>query len=155
MCAFDEIWIETDTGSIYKSVAGTSTVPLDSSLVSSSSSNITIPAAGASDTRLSLSAGSPSGTVNLSPSVFLESFSSQAGAQSHSIGVVTYDDNSTANVNASSFTRASGNAFDTKIGHLLILLQELQVELHITLTVSGKPEFAVQESNISKNRCHS
>ena len=71
--AFDEIWIETDTGSIYKSVAGTSTVPLDSSLVSSSSSNITIPAAGASDTRLSLSAGSPSGTVNLSPSVFLES----------------------------------------------------------------------------------
>ena len=78
--AFDEIWIETDTGSIYKSVAGTTTVPLDSSLVSSSSSNITIPAAGASDTRLSLTAGPPSGSLNLSPSVFLESFSTSAGS---------------------------------------------------------------------------
>ena len=96
-----------------------------------------------------MSAGTPSGSVNLSPSVFLESFSSQAGSQTHNIGVVTYDDNTTATVNASSFTRASGNAFDTKVKSFTYFTSGTTgTTTHITLTVSGKPEFAVQESNI-------
>ena len=108
--SFDEIWIDTNSGALYKQVAGTTIAPLDSRFVSNSSSSITIPAQGASDTRLVLSAGLPSGTVDIDPPLFLEAFSS-TGVNVPTIGVVTYHDNTTQVMNQSSFTRSSGNAF--------------------------------------------
>ena len=147
--AFDEIWIETDSGALYKQVAGTSVAPLDSRFASSSSGNITIPANGASDTRLVLSSGLPSGTVNISPALFLEAFSS-TGVNDPTIGTLTYHDNTTAAVNSNSFTRSSGNAFDKKVKSFTYTSEGTtnSGNSHITLTVSGIPEWQVQESHV-------
>ena len=147
--SFDEIWIDTNSGALYKQVAGTTIAPLDSRFVSNSSSSITIPAQGASDTRLVLSAGLPSGTVDIDPPLFLEAFSS-TGVNVPTIGVVTYHDNTTQVMNQSSFTRSSGNAFDKKVKSFTYTSTGTSntSTSHITLTVSGLPEWAVQESHV-------
>ena len=64
-------------------------------MVSTSSSSITIPAAGASDTRLELSTGLPSGSVSFITPIFIESFSS-SGVNDPTLGIVTYADNTQA-----------------------------------------------------------
>mgnify|MGYP001376118718 CR=1 FL=1 len=147
--AFDEIWIDTNAGGLYKQVAGTTIVPLNNTFASSSSGNITIPASGASDTRLVLSSGLPSGTVNISPALFLESFSS-TGVNDPTIGVLTYHDNTTQAVNQNSFTRSSGNAFDKKVKSFTYTSEGTtnSGNSHITLTVSGVPEWQIQESHV-------
>ena len=140
--AFDEIWIETDSGALYKQVAGTSVAPLDSRFASSSSGNITIPANGASDTRLVLSSGLPSGTVNISPALFWKPLAVQVNDPT--IGTLTYHDNTTAAVNSNSFTRSSGNAFDkkVKVSHILLkaqlILEILILHLPFLVFLSGK-----------------
>jgi len=147
--AFNEIWIDTDAGGLYKSVASTTIVPLDSSMVSSNSSNITIPAAGATDTRLVLDAGLPSGSVDIDPPLFLESFSS-TGVNDPTIGTLTYFDDTTAAVDSNSFSRSSGNAFDKKVKSFTYTSEGTTNSntSHITLTVSGVPEWQVQESDL-------
>lgn len=147
--AFNEIWIDTDAGGLYKSVASTTIVPLDSSMVSSSSSNITIPAAGATDTRLVLDAGLPSGSVDIDPPLFLESFSS-TGVNDPTIGTLTYFDDTTAAVDSNSFSRSSGNAFDKKVKSFTYTSEGTTNSntSHITLTISGVPEWQVQESDL-------
>jgi len=146
---FDEIWIDTNAGGLYKQVAGTSIVPLDSGMVSNSSSSITIPANGASDTRLVLSAGLPSGSVDIDPPLFLEAFSS-TGVNDPTIGTLTYHDNTTAAVDSNSFTRSSGNAFDKKVKSFTYTSEGTtnSSTSHITLTVSGVPEWQIQESHV-------
>jgi hypothetical protein len=147
--AFDEIWIDTNSGALYKQVAGTTIAPLDSRFVSNSSSSITIPAQGASDTRLVLSTGLPTGTVDIDPPLFLEAFSS-TGVNVPTIGVVTYHDNTTQVMNQSSFTRSSGNAFDKKVKSFTYTSTGTSnsATSHITLTVSGVPEWQIQESHV-------
>ncbi len=147
--AFDEIWIDTNSGALYKQVAGTTIAPLDSRFVSNSSSSITIPAQGASDTRLVLSTGLPTGTVDIDPPLFLEAFSS-TGVNVPTIGVVTYHDNTTQSVNQNSFTRSSGNAFDKKVKSFTYTSEGTSNSStsHITLTVSGVPEWQIQESHV-------
>ena len=147
--AFDEIWVDTNAGGLYKQVAGTSIVPLDSGRVSNSSSSITIPANGASDTRLVLSTGLPTGSVNIDPPLFLESFSS-TGVNDPTIGTLTYHDNTTQSVNQNSFTRSSGNAFDKKVKSFTYTSEGTSNSStsHITLTVSGVPEWQIQESHV-------
>tara|TARA_Y100000287_G_scaffold85379_1_gene67803 strand:+ start:297 stop:3224 length:2928 start_codon:yes stop_codon:yes gene_type:complete len=112
--ALGHAWIELDTGAVYKVEENSSTIPLHSGLVSSSSASVTIPSATDVVTDLTLSAGLPSGTITFSIPVFLESFSS-SGVNDPIIGSVTYADNTTANISSNSFTRSTGNAFDTKV----------------------------------------
>ena len=148
--ALGELWLETDTGGFYKAAAGSSTIPLNSGNVASSSNTITIPAAGASDTRLVLGTGLPSGTVTLRIPVHFESFSS-TGVNAPEIGTVTYEDNSSTSINATSFTRSSGNAFDAqKIKSFTFSSggSNNTSASHITLTVSSSPEWQVKESNV-------
>ena len=147
--AFDEIWIDTNAGGLYKQVAGTSIVPLDSGMVSNSSSSITIPANGASDTRLVLSTGLPTGSVTIDPPLFLEAFSS-TGVNDPTIGTLTYHDDTTQVVNQNSFTRSSGNAFDKKVKSFTYTSEGTtnSSTSHITLTVSGVPEWQIQESHV-------
>jgi len=147
--ALAEVWLDTNAGAFYKAVAGSSTVPLDSSLVSASSSSVTIPAAGASDTRLELSAGTPSGSITFSIPVFLEAFSS-TGSNAPTLGTLTYHDNTTATVNSIAISRATGNALDKKVKTFTYFsggISNSNVS-HMTITVSGKPEWQVQESHV-------
>ena len=147
--SFDEIWLDTNAGGLYKQVAGTSTVPLNSGSVLTSSSSITIPASGASDTRLVLSTGLPTGSVHIDPPLFLESFSS-TGVNDPTIGTLTYHDDTTQAVNQNSFTRSSGNAFDKKVKSFTYTSEGTtnSSTSHITLTVSGVPEWQIQESHV-------
>ena len=144
-----QIWQETDTGALYKCVAGTSVVPLDSSLVTASSSNVTVPAAGASDTRLVLATGLPSGSISLDPPVFIESFTS-TGSNDPELTSVTYADNTNANVNSNNIQRASGNALDTKVKSFSYTSTGTNntSQSFMTITISGKPEWQVQESHV-------
>ena len=147
--AFDEIWIDTNAGGLYKMAASASTVPLDSSMVASSSATITIPAAGASDTRLVLGTGLPTGTVSFNTAIFIESFSS-TGSNTPTLGVVTYADNTQATVNSNSITRSTGNALDTKIKSFTFTSPGTSnsSNSHITLTVSAHPVWALQDSDV-------
>ena len=147
--SFDEIWLDTNAGGLYKQVAGTSTAPLNSGSVLTSSSSITIPASGATDTRLVLSAGLPTGSVSIDPPLFLESFSS-TGVNDPTIGTLTYHDDTTQAVNQNSFTRSSGNAFDKKVKSFTYTSEGTtnSSTSHITLTVSGVPEWQIQESHV-------
>jgi hypothetical protein len=147
--SFDEIWLDTNAGGLYKQVAGTTVAALNSGSVSNSSSSITIPASGAADTRLVLSTGLPSGSVSIDPPLFLESFSS-TGVNDPTLGVVTYEDNSTATVNSNSITRAAGNALNTKVKSFTYTSAGTtnSSTSHITLTVSGVPEWQIQESHV-------
>jgi len=146
---FDEIWIDTNAGGLYKSVASTSTVPLDSSMVSTSSASITIPAAGASDTRLELDTGLPSGSVSFIAPIFIESFSS-TGVNDPTLGIVTYADDTQATIDSNSISRATGNALDTKIKSFTFTSEGTtnSSNSHITLTVSGHPVWTLQDSDI-------
>ena len=146
---FDEIWIDTNAGGLYKSVASTSTVPLDSSMVSTSSASITIPAAGASDTRLELDTGLPSGSVSFIAPIFIESFSS-TGVNDPTLGIVTYADDTQATIDSNSISRATGNALDTKIKSFTFTSEGTtnSSNSHITLTVSEHPVWALQDSDI-------
>ena len=147
--AFNQIWVDTNAGGLYKSIASSTIVPLDSGMVSSSSSSITIPANGASDTRLELSTGLPSGTVTLTTPLFLESFSS-TGVNDPTLGVLTYEDDSTATVDSNSISRATGNALDTKVKSFTYTSEGTtnSSTSFITLTVSGNPEWALQDSDV-------
>ena len=147
--AFDEIWIDTNAGGLYKSIPSTSTVPLDSSMVSTSSSSITIPVAGASDTRLELGTGLPSGSVSFIAPIFIESFSS-TGVNDPTLGIVTYADNTQATIDSNSISRATGNALDTKIKSFTFTSEGTtnSSNSHITLTVSGHPVWTLQDSDI-------
>ena len=147
--AFNEIWLDTDAGGLYKILASASTVPLDSSMVASNSSTITIPAAGASDTRLVLGTGLPSGSVSFNTAMFIESFSS-TGSNTPTLGVVTYADNTQATVNSNSITRSTGNALDTKIKSFTFTSPGTSnsSNSHITLTVSGHPVWTLQDSDV-------
>ena len=147
--AFDEIWIDTNAGGLYKQVAGTSTVPLDNRFASSSSGNITIPANGATDTRLVLSSGLPSGTVNIDPPLFLEAFSS-SGVNDPTIGTLTYHDDTTQAVDSNSFTRSTGNAFDKKVKSFTYTSEGTtnSGNSHMTVTASGIPVWEIQESHV-------
>ena len=147
--SFGQIWFDTNEGGLYKASAATSIVPLDSSMVSSNSSTVTIPASGAADTRLELGTGLPSGTVTLDTPLFLESFSS-SGVNDPTLGVITYEDNSTTTVSSNSITRAAGNALDTKVKSFTFTSEGTtnSSASFITLTVSGNPEWAIQDSNV-------
>ncbi len=148
--ALGELWLETDTGGFYKAAAGSTTIPLNNGNVASSSNTITVPAAGASDTRLVVATGLPSGSVTLRVAVHFESFTS-TGVNQPEIGQVTYEDNTTANINSNSFTRSSGNAFDIKKIKSFTFTSggtNNSSVSHITLTVSSAPEWQVKESNV-------
>ena len=146
---FDEIWIDTNAGGLYKMSASASTVPLDSTMVASNSATITIPAAGASDTRLVLGTGLPSGTVSFNTAIFIESFSS-TGSNTPTLGVVTYADNTQATVNSNSISRSTGNTLDTKIKSFTFTSPGTSntSNSHITLTVSAHPVWALQDSDV-------
>ena len=146
---FDEIWLDTNAGGLYKIIASASTAPLDSSMVASNSTTITIPAAGASDTRLVLGTGLPSGSVSFNTAIFIESFSS-TGSNTPTLGVVTYADNTQATVNSNSISRATGNALDTKIKSFTFTSEGTSnsSSSHITLTVSGHPVWTLQDSDV-------
>ena len=147
--AFDEIWVDTNAGGLYKSVASALTAPLDSSMVASNSATITIPAPAATDTRLVLGTGLPSGTVSFNTPIFIESFSS-TGSNTPTLGVVTYADNTQATVNSNSISRSAGNALDTKIKSFTFTSPGTSnsSNSHITLTVSAHPVWALQDSDI-------
>ena len=118
-------------------------------MVASNSSTITIPAAGASDTRLVLGTGLPSGSVSFNTAMFIESFSS-TGSNTPTLGVVTYADNTQATVNSNSITRSTGNALDTKIKSFTFTSPGTSnsSNSHITLTVSGHPVWTLQDSDV-------
>ena len=147
--AFDEIWVDTNAGGLYKMAASTATVPLDSTMVASSSATITIPAAGASDTRLELGVGLPSGSVTFNTAIFIESFSS-TGSNTPTLGVVTYSDDTQATIASNSITRSTGNALDTKIKSFTFTSPGTSNSSasHITLTVSAHPVWALQDSDV-------
>ena len=79
----------------------------------------------------------------------MEAFSS-TGVNDPTIGTLTYHDNTTAAVNSNSFTRSSGNAFDKKVKSFTYTSEGTtnSGNSHITLTVSGIPEWQVQESHV-------
>ena len=147
--AFAQIWFDTNAGGLYKSVASSSTVPLDNTMVSSSSSTITIPAPGATDTRLELGTGLPSGTVSFITPIFIESFSS-TGVNDPNLGVVTYADNTTATIGSNSATRSTGNALDTKVKSFTFTSAGTtnSGNSYITLTVSAHPVWELQDSDV-------
>ena len=149
--AFGEIWLDTNGGGLYKSVASTTIVPLDSGEVSTSSSSITIPAQGASDTRLVLdtsNSGLPNGSVSLTTPLFLEVFSS-TGVNQPSIGTLTYHDDTTQVVNSNSYSRSSGNHFDKKVKSFTYYSAGTANtgNSYITLTVSGIPAWEIQSAD--------
>ncbi|OUT94884.1 MAG: hypothetical protein CBB92_13110 [Flammeovirgaceae bacterium TMED32] len=149
--AYGEMWFETDTGAVYKAGGGSATIPLDNSIVSSQTGDITtIPAASASDTRIVLPAGTPDGEVILRVPVFFEEFAG-SGVNIPEITTITYVDGSTGTINAQNFTRSSGNAFDVLRIKSFSFQSTGSINSnpsHITLTISGYPEWQIQESHL-------